>query len=130
VAPGIFSFTADGKGAGAITHPDATGSPVSSQTPARPGEVVIIYATGLGQVSPAAATGTLPGGAAAAISQATVRIDGVPVTPDYAGLSGCCVGLNQINVRIPDSTRSANDIPVVLTIGGKQSNSVTMAVQK
>ena len=37
-------------------------------------------------------------------------------------------GLHQINVRIPSSTRSASDIPVVLSIGGKQSNPATIAV--
>lgn len=58
-----------------------------------------------------------------------VTIDGVPVTPDFAGLAGCCVGLNQINLRIPSNTRTANDIPVVLNIGGKQSNTITIAVQ-
>ena len=49
--------------------------------------------------------------------------------PDFAGLAGCCVGLNQVNVRIPVGTRSANDIPVVLTIGGGKSNTVTVAVE-
>jgi len=36
--------------------------------------------------------------------------------------------LNQINVRIPSSTRSAWDIPALLSIGGKQSNPATIAV--
>jgi len=39
------------------------------------------------------------------------------------------VGLNQINLQIPSTTRTANDIPVVLSVGGKQSNTVTIAVQ-
>jgi uncharacterized protein (TIGR03437 family) len=127
LSPGIFTFTSDGRGAGAFTH--VNGSPVSPQNPARPGELVILYATGLGQVSPAVATGALPGGESRTVSSATVSIDGISVIPDFAGLAGCCVGLNQINVRVPASTRTANDIPVVLSVGGKQSNPVTIAVQ-
>ena len=127
VSPGIFTFTADGRGAGAFTHAD--GSPVAPQNPARPGEVVILYGTGLGQVSPPVATGTLPGGESRAVASVTVSIDGISVIPDFAGLAGCCVGLNQINVRVPESARTANDIPVVLSVGGKQSNTVTIAVQ-
>ena len=45
-APGIFTYTADGKGAGAITH--VNGSAVTMQSPAQPGELLIFYATGLG----------------------------------------------------------------------------------
>lgn len=127
VSPGIFSFTGDGKGAGAFTHAD--GSPVLPQNPARPGEVVILYANGLGQVTPPVPTGALPTGASVAVNTTTVTIDNILVIPDFAGLAGCCVGLNQINLRIPSNTRTANDIPVVLSIGGKQSNTVTIAVQ-
>jgi uncharacterized protein (TIGR03437 family) len=50
VAPGIFTYTADGKGSGAITHVD--GSAVTTQSPAQPGELVILYVTGLGPVMP------------------------------------------------------------------------------
>src|SRR5207244_3740167 len=59
-APGIFSFTGDGRGAGAITHSD--GTPVSAASPARQGEAVVIYLTGLGQTTPAALTGALAAG--------------------------------------------------------------------
>ena len=127
VSPGIFTFTGNGIGAGAFTHAD--GSPVLPENPAHPGEVVILYATGLGQVSPPVATGALPSGESRTVAATTVTIDGVSVTPDFAGLAGCCVGLNQVNVRIPENTRTANDIPVVLSIGGRQSNPVTIAVQ-
>lgn len=126
VSPGLFSANADGQGPGAVTHAD--GSPVTPQNPARRGEVVVFYATGLGPVSPAVATGALASGESRTVAEVLVTVEGIPVEPDFAGLSGCCVGLNQVNVRIPDRTRSANDIPVVLTIGGKRSNTVTLAV--
>ena len=98
-APGVFTFTADGQGAAAVTHQD--GSAVNAQHPAGPGELVTLYATGLGPVSPPVPTGALPAGASRAVAQIAVVVDGVSVTPDFAGLSGCCVGLNQVNFRVP-----------------------------
>jgi uncharacterized protein (TIGR03437 family) len=127
VAPGIFTATADGKGAGAITH--ANGSAVTAQNPAQPGEVVVLYATGLGQVTPAVATGALPAVASNTVAPVTASIGGISVTPAFAGLAGCCVGLNQINVEVPLGVSPGNAVPVVLTIGGQSSNTATMAVQ-
>ena len=127
VSPGIFTFTSDGKGAGAFTHVD--GSAVTQQSPARAGELVILYATGLGPVTPSVPTGALPVSTSSTIAATTLTIDSITVTPDFAGLAGCCVGLNQVNVRLPADTRSASNVPVVLTIGGVASNPVTIAVQ-
>src|SRR6202040_1551149 len=66
LTPGIFTFTSDGKGAGAFTHVD--GSAVTQQNPAHAGELVILYATGLGPVTPFVPTGALPGGASATVT--------------------------------------------------------------
>ena len=57
-----------------------------------------------------------------------INIDGVPAILFFSGGAPGYVGLNQINVRIPANTRAVPDIPLVLTIGGKQSNSVTIPV--
>jgi len=127
VSPGIFSLTGDGRGPGAVTHAD--GSPLSAQNPARPGESLILYATGLGQVTPPVATGSLPAGESRAVAPVTVIIDSITVTPDFAGLAGCCVGLNQVNFRVPENVRSGDGILVLLTAAGKQSNLVTIPVQ-
>jgi uncharacterized protein (TIGR03437 family) len=126
-SPGIFTVSSNGQGAGAITH--ANGSAISPQSPASKGETVIIYATGLGAVAPPVPTGALPIGASATLAQATVTIGGIAVTPAFAGLSGCCVGLNQINVQVPTGTPSGSAVPIVLSIGGVSSNTVTIAVQ-
>lgn len=127
VAPGLFTWTSDAKGSGAITHAD--GSPVTSQNPANPGEPVILYATGLGQVAPHVPTGAVPAEPSVSVLPVTVTIDGIVVIPDFSGLASCCVALNQINLRLPLSTRSGGDVPIVLTIGGVQSNTVTIAIR-
>jgi len=124
-SPGIFTFTADGKGAGAITHAD--GTPVSGSSPAQPGETVVIYSTGLGQITPAVPTGETPAATTSTVATPTVTIDGIPAQVQFSGLAGCCIGLNQINVVVPSNVHRANNVSVVLSIGGQQANLVTMA---
>jgi uncharacterized protein (TIGR03437 family) len=58
-----------------------------------------------------------------------LTIDGITVIPDFAGLAGCCVGLNQLNIRLPANTRSSSNIPVVLIINHVASNALMIAVQ-
>jgi uncharacterized protein (TIGR03437 family) len=105
------------------------GSAVTTQNPAQRGELVILYATGLGQVAPAIPTGALPAGVSNTVSRVSLTIGGIGAVPDFAGLAGCCVGLNQVNVRIPAGVTPGNAVPVVLSIGGQSSNAATIAVQ-
>ena len=125
-APGIFTLSQDGRGAAAVLHEDGV-TPVTAPSPARPGEIVVLYATGLGTVNPPLATGA-PSTGNRTVTTPTVSIDGIPGEVLFSGAAPGFVGLNQVNVRIPASTRSASNIPVVLSIGGKQSNPVTIAV--
>jgi uncharacterized protein (TIGR03437 family) len=125
-APGIFTVSQDGRGAAAAFHQDGV-IPVTAQNPARPGEVVVFFGTGLGALNPPLATGAPSLGNRTA-STLTASIDGVPGEVQFSGAAPGFVGLNQVNVRIPATTRSASNLPVLLSIGGKQSNSVTIAV--
>jgi uncharacterized protein (TIGR03437 family) len=94
VAPAIFPS--------AIAH--ANGTPVSATAPVTPGETLVIYMTGLGQVD-----GAIAAGQAAPVSPllrvlAPVEVQigaTTPITPDFAGLTPGFVGLYQVNVRIP-----------------------------
>lgn len=86
---------------------------------------MILYATGLGPVGPAVPTGALPAGTSSALSPVTVRIGGIEMIPDFAGLSGCCAGLNQINARVPAGVSRGDAVPVVLN-SGKSSNTATI----
>ena len=54
-APGLFSFSSTGSGAGAFLHPN--GVPVGGAAPAKPGEALVIYLTGLGQTNPPVKSG-------------------------------------------------------------------------
>ena len=63
------------------------------------------------------------------MSPVTLNIGGINVTPEFAGLAGCRVGLNQTNARIPAEVGSAGAVSVMLSAGGKSSNMATIAVQ-
>ena len=126
VMPGIF--TIDGT-AGAILHGAST-SPVTAADPAAAGELVTIYATGLGPVSATPATGA----AALAEPQSitgftpTVTVAGMPATVEFSGLAPGFVGLYQVDVKLPPGVPAGNQT-VVLTVAGKSSKPATIAIE-
>ncbi len=90
---------------------------VSDAAPACPGEWVILWATGLGPVTPPAAYGRIPTQAAQITRRDSFRVllDGVAVVPDrigYAGVAPGWGGLYQINVKLPDDTRVNPEIRI------------------
>lgn len=127
--PGIFSTAASGAGQGAIL--DAGFRLADASNPVRPGDIIQIFATGLGPVSPAVASGAPA--SANPISHATVppqcRIGGLSAVVEFAGLAPGFVGLYQVNVRVPTGVAPGSAVPVVLTTGGATSNTVTIAVR-
>jgi uncharacterized protein (TIGR03437 family) len=126
-APGIFTTTGDGKGVGSITH--TNGTLITAQSPAARGETVVLYATGLGAMTPAVATGALAPSTSQLSILPTVSVGGVPSTVVFAGQSGCCVALNQVNFTVPAGAPTGNAVAVLLSVGAKASNSVTIAIQ-
>ena len=102
-APALFTLDANHVLASKLDY-----SLVTATTPSRPGEWVILWATGLGSVAPPTTYGKLPPEAASLekIGDFRVLLDGVAVTPErvgYAGLAPGYAGLYQINLRLPAS---------------------------
>jgi uncharacterized protein (TIGR03437 family) len=124
--PGIFTANQQGIRMASALHQDGA-TPITLESAARRGEVISLFATGLGTVVPPLATGA-PSDSNATATAATVTIDGLPAQVTYSGTASGFVGLNQVNVSIPLNTRTGPDIPVVLSIGGKQSNTVTIPI--
>ena len=134
LAPGLFSTNQSGSGQGAvlIANTNTLAAPKGSipgrdTRPAKPGEFITIFCTGLGAVSPMLATG-VAATTNTTIATPTVKIDNANASVQFSGMAPGFVGLYQVNVQVPAGTRTASDIPVVLTIGGKPSNTVTIAV--
>ena len=122
VAPGIFVLgtNSDGTAVGAVVNQNgAVNAPLS---PARRGETVVVYATGLGSV----AGGNAPN--RALVSVAGV-LAGAELPAAFAGLTPGFIGLYQVNVPIPAPTPPGLSLPFQLRQGGQDSNSVALAVQ-
>ena len=100
-APGVFTLGANGISTGATLH--ANGSVVSASSPAKVGETVVTYVTGLGAVSPAVTDGT--GAPSSPLSLTTdhilVFVEGQQATVTFAGLAPSFVGLYQVNFVVP-----------------------------
>jgi uncharacterized protein (TIGR03437 family) len=111
----------------AITYPDATLN--GPNKPAHPGDVVIVYLTGIGPLDNPVATGaaapTTSLSRAALPGSATIGGWTAPV--QFLGLTPGFVGLAQANLVVPGL--SPGKYPVVITIGGVDSNSGTLYIQ-
>ena len=109
-APGLF---ASPDGYGAIQHA-ADYSPVTPESPAQPGEIVILYGTGLGLVTPAVASGT-PAPQAVSVTNLTptVTIGGLAANVLFSGLAPSLVGVYQLNVQVPPNASSGDREVVV-----------------
>ena len=120
-APAIFSFQA--KYAAARHNADGVmvapagyfGSAITSR-PAVPGEMLQVYATGLGPTTPALPAGQLVATPApiTSLSALHVTVGGVAATVQYAGLVS--PGEYQINLTVP-SLQNGDQL-IVATIGG------------
>ena len=127
--PGIFSV---GYGTGqaiAINSDGSLAAPAGVATrPAKPGETIIILATGLGAVIPSIATGAAASDAIRYTNVApTVLINGTPATVTFHGLSPQFVGVNQLNVVVPSV--GAGVVPLQIDAAGvRTTDKVTIAI--
>jgi uncharacterized protein (TIGR03437 family) len=125
-APGLFTVNQRGSGLAAALHQDGA-TVITTFDPAHRGEVISLFATGLGLLDPPLATGA-PATSNQTVMQPTASIDGLPATVEFSGAAPGYVGLYQINIRVPEGVRIGADTPVVLTIDGSRSNTVTIPV--
>ena len=87
-------------------------------TPAKPGEVIVLYGTGFGPTNPAIPDGLIVSGAGELTNDVTVRFGSL--TGDVSFKGQTATGLYQINVKVPDAAPDG-DAPVTITVGGVQS---------
>jgi uncharacterized protein (TIGR03437 family) len=97
---GIFTSTGTGIGPGAMNNfVSASSQPANSlANSAKPGQVVTLYAKGLGPIATpdnqAPPAGTL-------LTPVEVWVGGIPASVSYSGRSPCCSGLDQVAFTIP-----------------------------
>jgi uncharacterized protein (TIGR03437 family) len=101
---------------------------VSSSNPAAGGDIVLVFATGLGATTPALATGAVaPAATFARTADLTATVGGQNASVVYSMASPGYVGLYQTAIRIP--TGVTGTVPLVLQQGSTRSNSVNIAVR-
>ena len=133
VAPGIFAASANGAGvlAASVLHIKPNGDRSFEQTAlyltvenkyvAR--ELILeaddlfleIYGTGIRNRS--------------GLAQVTAKIGEVNAEVLYAGAHCCFVGVDQINVKISKTLAGRGEVDIVLTIDGKETNSLRLNVK-
>ncbi len=135
---GIFTLSQTGVGPAVIQNfESATNQPVNTLlTPARPGQIVTLWGTGLGPVEGPEAARPLPGDLDMPLM---VRVGFQPAKVIYKGRSGCCPGVDQIVFEVPPGIEGCyapvvvvagemNRQPVLLPAEGTVSNSGTLAI--
>ena len=164
--PGIFTMSGGGTGQAAavlagttvlaapsgfsgnirLAQPAETVNIYTTSRPARAGDVLEIYATGLGPVSPPLADGMnscapagvcLADGSNVALRHTTerprVRIGGVEVAADgvlFSGLAPTLAAVDMVVVEVPAGIAPSAAAEVVIAVGGRESQAgVTIAVE-
>lgn len=128
--PGIFTEDASGQGQGAILHwPDYDVN--GPDNPAARGSVVMTFATSGGPTQPASEDGRIVAEPQALQLPVSAAIGGVPATVSYAGAAPNLVtGVLQVNITIPENAPTGDAVPLVVTVGGAESQpGVTIAIR-
>ncbi len=117
VAPGLFNV---------VVHPDFTlvGRDLEiGATPTRPGGVIILFGTGMGQTAPFVFAGELPNFAAPIIHPLKVFLDGAELPAwsiFYAGQAPRLAGLYQWNIILPETVPVGN-LEIIVEVDGVKS---------
>lgn len=131
--PGVFTTNSSGTGQGEIYTITAAGAQIlaGASTPAKAGNNVVVYCSGLGAVNPplTAGTATPLTFLTNTVGTLTATIGGVNAPVTFAGMTPGSTGLYQVNLVVPAGLPNNNATQVQLSIAGQQSAIVTMAIQ-
>jgi uncharacterized protein (TIGR03437 family) len=121
-SPAMFSVDGSGAGAAAILK-NSDFTLVTSANPARRGDVLAIYCTGLGQLQGGGVTGMVATEPAPVAAAVTVNFGTTAAAVRYAGLALGFLGLYQINVVVPATSGGAQGgaVPVTVKVGAASS---------
>jgi uncharacterized protein (TIGR03437 family) len=135
-APALFTTNAQGTGQAStlVAGTASLAAPLNAfpgSRPAKRGESISIYGTGLGDVSnrPGLGSPSPSNPLASTLVKPTVTIGGVNANVSFAGLAPGFVGLYQVNAQVPDTAPGGGAVDLVLTIGGVKSNTATIAIE-
>ena len=137
--PGLFELDGTTQGAILIGGTNLVAMPATDAMPSRPariGEYLSIYATGLGPLQQTAPSNTPAplDHLIEAMDQVVVFVGNTPSSPSSAGLAPGLAGVYQVNVQLAEGVMVGDSVPVyveVLLSDGTviKSNTVTVAIQ-
>lgn len=137
-APGLFAFTGTEPRIGILLHradsaDDPGGTPVTSESPASPGEVLTVWATGLGAIADAE---ELPiegvpfaGPAAPVALPVTATVDGRSAQVLSAELPPGAIGIYEVHIVLPADLTADPKAQLFITQHGVTSNTIVLPVQ-
>lgn len=117
--PGLFTLDGLVEGPAAVLHAD--GSVVTAASPARAGETLQAFGTGLGVLNPLL---MMP------LVAPVIHVGGVYAELQYGGRSPGWPGVTQINFVVPPDAPAGSAVPLVFSIGGARSNAATLSVAR
>jgi uncharacterized protein (TIGR03437 family) len=128
-APAILTVNEQGTGGGLVFH-GADSTLVTTSAPAKAGEQVVIYCTGLGAFKTALRSGQLPPNPPPDTANTPhVTIGGAGATVMQSTAAAGYVGVYRVVVQVPANSQTGNAVAVTLAMAGSSSNTVTMAIQ-
>ncbi len=135
---GFFTMNGNGRGPGVALNQQSGAGPQYQQNgplaTAKPGQVMLMYGTGLGATNPPVASGQPASGLMPAVSQPQVFVGGVQAQVQYAGRAPGYAGVDQIQFQMPPNVPPGCAVPVLLRIQDRihnqalDSNIATVAV--
>ncbi len=119
---GTYTVASNGLGPGIITGADYVLK--TSSSPARPGETVILWGTGLGAVDGDESIAPTP---VSRFSPVVLVGNSAQAKVSYAGRASCCAGLDQINFVVPAGIEGCF-VPVSVQAGGVTGNFTSVPI--
>jgi uncharacterized protein (TIGR03437 family) len=116
-APGVFTYQRTTSATDPVIE-HADGSLVTPASPAQPGEVLVIWATGAGKLNntPADGAGAPSAPPSTTVDAPSVTIGTAAAAVQFSGLAPGFVGLLQINVQVPTTLPSGVGAPPALPL--------------
>jgi len=130
-APSVFTYQRTAGVFDPIIVHATSNQLVTPTAPAVPGEYLVVYGTGIGDLTVVPATDAFSpsGPLAAAKVTPTATVGGVTAPVSFAGLTPGAIGLAQFNVQVPGSLPSGSSLPLVINFNGAASAPVNLYVQ-
>jgi uncharacterized protein (TIGR03437 family) len=137
--PGLFAFDGKEPRIGLVLHTDDNsgqpGAPVTAEDPAHPGEVLVLWAAGLGAVDTGDDSSEFTAGVpytgpdAPVFNPVMALVSGRSAQVTSATLPHGSIGIYEVRVQLPGDLPASARTPLLISQGAEISNTVTIPVQ-